>query len=114
MSLLRTDSRMLCLGDTLEAAPQLCTSVILLLDREQSHEKCSLNQTLDGLENKTNANLIFHENLENLIPSPIACLSLSYFLIPLLAAHRVNGRFHAVSHSAYNFQAMDVVGMLPV
>lgn len=49
-----------------------------------------------------------------MIPSPIACSSLWYFLILLLAAHQVNGRFHAASHSAYNFQAMDVMGMLPV
>lgn len=102
------------MGDTVEAAPQLCTSVVLLLAREQSHGKCFLNQTLDGLENQTNAGLIFHENLENLIPSPIACSSLCYFLIPLLAAHQVNGRFHAASHSASNFQAVDVTGMLPV
>lgn len=36
------------------------------------------------------------------------------FLILLLAAHEVNGRFHAVPHSAYNFQSLDVMGMLPV
>lgn len=113
MSLLRADSRMPCLGDTLEAAPQLRTSVILLLAREQSHGKCFLNQTLDGLENQTNAGLIFHENLENLIPSPVACSSLCYFLILLLAAHQVNGRFRAAPHSAYNFQAVDVTGVLP-
>lgn len=114
MSLLGADSRMLCSGDTLDAVPQLCTSVVLLLAREQSCGKCFLNQTLDGLENQTNAGLIFHENLENLIPGPIACSSLCYFLIPLLAAHQVNGRFHAASHSVYDFQAMDVTGMLPV
>jgi len=114
MSLLRADSKILCSGDTLEAALQLCTSVILLPAREQSHGKCFLNQTLDGLENQTNAGLIFHENLENLIPSPTARSSLRYFLIPLLAAHQVNGRFHVVSHSPYNFQAVDVTGMLPV
>lgn len=114
MSLLRADSRMLCLGDTLEAAPQLRTSVVLLLAREQSRGKCFLNQTLDGLENQTNAGLIFHKNLENLIPSPVACSSLCYFLILLLAARQVNGRFHAASRSAYNFQAVDVMGMLPV
>lgn len=114
MFLLRADSRMLCSGDTLEVALQLCTSVVLLLAKEQSHGKCFLNQTLHGLENQTNAGLIFHENLENLIPSPIACSRLCYFLIPLLAAHQVNGRFHAASHSAYNFQVIDVTGMLPV
>lgn len=105
---------MLCSRDTLDAVPQLCTSVVLLLAREQSRGKCFLNQTLDGLENQTNAGLIFHENLENLIPGPIACSSLCYFLIPLLAAHQVNGRFHAASHSVYDFQAMDVTGTLPV
>lgn len=114
VSPLRADRRMLCLGDTLEASPQLCTSVVLLLAREQSHGKCFLNQNLDQLENQTNAGLIFHENLENLIPRPKACLSLCYFLIPHLAAHQVNGRFYATSHSAYDFQDMHVMGMLPV
>lgn len=114
MSLLRADNRMLCSGDILEAAPQLCTSVVLLLAREQSHGKCFFNQTLDELENQTNVGLIFHESLENLIPSPVACSSLCYFLILLLAAHQVNGRFHAASRSACNFQAMDITSMLPV
>lgn len=114
MSPLRADRRMLCLGDTQEASPQLCTSVVLLLAREQSHGKCFLNQTLDQLENQTNAGLIFHKNLENLIPRPKACLSLCYFLIPHLAAHQVNGRLHAASHSAYDFQDMHAMGMLPV
>lgn len=67
-----------------------------------------------GWKNQTNAGLIFHENLENLIPRPIACSRLCYFLIPLLAAHQVNGRFHAASHSAYDFQVIDVMGTLPV
>lgn len=105
---------MLCSRDTLEAAPQLCTSVVLLLAREQSHGKCFFNQTIDELENQTNAGLIFHKNLENLIPSPVACSNLCYFVILLLAAHQVNGRSHAVSHSASNFQAMDITSMLPV
>lgn len=114
MFLLRADNRMLCSGDTLEAAPQLCTSVVLLLAREQSHGKCFFNQTIDELENQTNAGLIFHKNLENLIPSPVACSNLCYFVILLLATHQVNGRSHAVSHSASNFQAMDITSMLPV